>query len=66
VVGGAAFGAAGGRLHDGAVRVVGALGMRWAACVFDGRRRLAAVTTAAVPTDAAAGALARLLGGDAA
>jgi hypothetical protein len=62
--GDASFGDAASRCRRGAVQLVGALGMRWAACVFDGRRRLAAVTTAAVPSNAAAEALARVLGGD--
>lgn len=64
VVGDEAFGTAGSRCHRGAVQLIDDLGMHWAACVFDGRRRLAAVTTAAVPSEAATGALARVLAGD--
>lgn len=63
VVGAETFGPAGDACHRGAARLAGALGMQWATCVFDGRSRLAAVTTAAVPSDAAIGALAGVLGG---
>lgn len=64
VVGDETFGVAGDACHRGAARLAGALGMRWAACVFDGRSRLAAVTTAAAPSEAAIGALAGVLGGE--
>lgn len=63
VVGDDTFGAAGEPCHRGAAGLAAALGMRWAACVFDGRQRLVAVTTAAVPSAAATAALAGVLGG---
>jgi hypothetical protein len=59
------FGDAPARCRLGAVDLVRLLGLRWASCVFDGHYRLLAVTTVAVPSDDASGALAELLAGGA-
>ncbi|MGB8858950.1 MAG: hypothetical protein WCC60_06830 [Ilumatobacteraceae bacterium] len=64
VVGTEAFGEASRRCRRGAAQMVAALGLVWAVCVFDGRHRLATVTSAATPSAEASVALVRMLGGE--
>ncbi|HEX8620830.1 MAG TPA: hypothetical protein VF718_02595 [Allosphingosinicella sp.] len=61
VVGDEAFGDAPAGLKDAATRLARALGLVWAAFLFDGRRRLMALTVAAEPGPQARRALGNLL-----
>ncbi len=61
VVGERAFGDTPERWRRGAVDLVGAAGLVWACCVFDGSGRVIALTTAAAPSEEATAALGALL-----
>jgi hypothetical protein len=62
VVGREAFGGAAPRLRKAATHLAGALGLTYAACVFDGRGALVSVSTMKPPGAEATAALGRLLG----
>jgi hypothetical protein len=61
IVGDEVFGNAPGRVLEGARGLVSALGLGWAALLFDARHRLITMSGASRPGDEAAAALGRLL-----